>query len=177
MSLPTDNLHVDELSQVLYAELKGLAGTLRRNHRVGDTMNTTALVGEAYLKLRRSSKWESRQHFMRVAAHAIRQVLVDEARYWLANKRKAAQAAVQLDEVTEPGEEASDAFLIALDGALQSLEQLSPRLAQLVEFRYFAGYTDEEIAEMLGLTQRTLRRDWVKVRAWLYQHLGEDISL
>ena len=175
MQAPPPSELTDVLAQELYAELKGLAATLRRHHRVGDTLNTTALVCEAYLKLRGSSQWESRQHFMRVAASAMRQVLVDEARYWLSEKRQDARGAVPIDTIEEPGAAVSDEFLVALDRALQELAAFSPRLAQLVECRYFAGYSEEEITDVLGVTERTLRRDWIKAKAWLYERVGQPI--
>lgn len=167
---------VQDMTQQLYHDMKGLAATLRRQHRVGDTLNTTALVGEAYLKLQGSTQWESRQHFLRVAAHAIRQVLVDEARYWLAEKRRDASGSIALDDVDEPGVVVSDEFLVNLDGALKQLESFNPRLATLVECRYFAGYSDAEIADLLEITPRTLRRDWAKAKAWLHHVLGTQID-
>lgn len=175
MAQPGPPVELQDLTRQLYAELKGLAATLRRQHRVGDTLNTTALVGEAYLKLRKSGQWESRQHFLRVAAHAIRQVLVDEARYWLTAKRQAANSALSLDDTHEIGEMVSDEFLVNLDQALAQLESFNPRLAALVECRYFAGYSDEDIVDLLEITPRTLRRDWVKAKAWLHHVLGEEI--
>ncbi len=175
MAQSGSSVELQDMTRQLYAELKGLAATLRRQHQVGDTLNTTALVGEAYLKLRHSGGWESRQHFLRVAAHAIRQVLVDEARYWLTAKRQGASSAVSLEDQHDVGEAASDEFLVNLDQALTQLEAFNPRLAALVECRYFAGYSDDDITALLDITERTLRRDWVKAKAWLHHVLGEEI--
>ena len=160
---------VDELVAHAYQELKGVAANLRRRHRVGYALNTTARVNEAWIKLRNLDGWTDKGHFVQIAARAMRQVIVEDARHHLAAKR--ATATVAYDDIDEPGSLSDDGFVVQLDAAMQSLARFSPRLAALVEYRYFAGYPDTEIAELLDVTPRTLRRDWDKARAWLKMHL------
>lgn len=165
---------VDELVAVAYQELKGVAANLRRRHQVGYALNTTALVNEAWIKLRKLDGWADRNHFVQIAARAMRQVIVEDARHHLAAKR--GEVPVAYDDIAEPGSLSDDGFVVQLDAAMRSLERFSPRLAALVEYRYFAGYPDPEIAELLDVTPRTLRRDWDKARAWLRMHLEPEGS-
>ena len=160
---------VDEQVALAYRELKGVAANLRRRHQVGYALNTTALVNEAWIKLRTLSGWADRAHFVQIAARAMRQVIVEDARKNLATKR--ANDTVGFDDIEEPGSLADDAFIVQLEAALVRLAAFSPRLAELVEYRYFAGYPDAEVAELLDVTPRTLRRDWNKARAWLKLNL------
>lgn len=165
------------LTEALYADLKRLAHSQRGRVGAGGTLQTTALVNEAWLRLMRAGGWQSREHFMNSAARAMRHILVDYARQRVADKRGGGAAIESLDEQTA----AEDATLlrgeppeqvVALNDALERLAQLSPRLVQVVECRYFAGYSEQETAELLGLTERTVRRDWVKARAWLFREIG-----
>lgn len=161
------------LTEALFADLKRIARAQRGRVAAGETLQTTALVNEAYLKLARSGGWKSREHFMNTAAAAMRQVLVDYARARLADKRGAGEQPVELDEAVlilrgEPPER-----VLELDDALKRLGQLNPRLVKVVECRFFAGYSEEETAQVLGVTDRTVRRDWIKAKAWLYQELGD----
>ena len=169
---------VDALYAALYGELKQSARRERRRVGAGETFATTALVNEAYLKLMNSDQWRDRRHFLATAATAMRQVLVDEARSRLAAKRGAGDRGVPLDEAGEISDptQSKDASLVALDDALTELAALSPRLAQVTECRYFAGYTDAETAEVLNVNERTVQRDWQKARAWLYDALRADGS-
>lgn len=164
------------LTEALYADLKRLARAQRGRVSAGQTLQTTALVNEAYLKLARSSGWKSREHFLNTAAAAMRQVLVDYARKRLSAKRGAGAPAEDLDEARneevlilrgEPPER-----VLELDDALSRLGALNPRLVKVVECRFFAGYGEEETAQALGVTDRTVRRDWIKAKAWLFQELG-----
>jgi len=159
------------LIPVLYDDLRRLARSARWKVSAGSTLQTTALVHEAYLRLRRSAGFHDRQHFMRSAAIAMRQILVNLARDALADKRGGGAPQMTLDDAPElPA--ASAESLLEVSDALQRLNLLSPRLAQVVECRFFGGYSDEETAAALGLTDRTVRRDWLKARAWLLRELG-----
>ncbi len=156
----------------LYSDLKRLAH--RERVRVGSppTLQTTALIHEAYLKLHRGGVWNDRMHFMRAAATAMRQVLVDAARARLTLKRGEGVHPLELeDEHIGNLAQMSDDIIVNIDDALQKLGDLSPRLAQVVECRFFAGYTEAETAQALEVTSRTIERDWVKAKAWLYQEL------
>lgn len=167
---------VASLAATLYTELRRSARGIRAGHRVGDTLQTTALIHEAYLKLARGGGWESRQHFLAAAAMAMRQVVIDAARARQAARRGGGQGTLSLDELDDPqlGSAQDDARIVELGEALEQLGKDQPRWVQVVECRYFAGYTDEETAEALGITDRTARRDWVKARAWLYQALAGE---
>jgi RNA polymerase sigma factor (TIGR02999 family) len=167
---------VASLAATLYTELRRSARGIRAGHRVGDTLQTTALIHEAYLKLARGGGWESRQHFLAAAAMAMRQVVIDAARARQAARRGGGQGTLSLDELDDPqlGSAQDDARIVELGEALEQLAKDQPRWMQVVECRYFAGYTDEETAEALGITDRTARRDWVKARAWLYQALAGE---
>jgi RNA polymerase sigma factor (TIGR02999 family) len=160
-----------ELFAAVYGELKRLAhGQLARGPR--GTLSTTALVHEAYLKLRGSTV-RDREHFLALAARAMRQVLVDAARERSAAKRGGDLARVSLDGEALAVETFADEVL-AVDVALTRLEALDERLARLVEWRYFAGMSEPEIAAVLGVSDRTVRRDWQKARAFLYRELARS---
>jgi len=159
------------LVPMLYDDLRRLARSARWKVSAGSTLQTTALVHEAYLRLRRSAGFNDRQHFMRSAAIAMRQILVNLARDALADKRGGGAPQMTLDDAPElPA--ASAESLLEVSDALQRLNLLSPRLAQVVECRFFGGFSDEETATALGLTDRTVRRDWLKARAWLLRELS-----
>ncbi len=159
-----------ELVEALYGNLKVLAH--RERARVGRpvTLQTTALLHEAYLKLHRHPLWNDREHFLRAAAKAMRHVLVDSARARLRQKRGAGEAAQSL-ESAEHADQMPDDTVVELGEAMDRLSRLDPRLASVVECRFFAGYTDEQTAQALRLTDRTVRRDWTKAKAWLYREL------
>ncbi|MCR5876764.1 sigma-70 family RNA polymerase sigma factor [Phenylobacterium sp. J426] len=164
----------DRLASELWSELRKIA--LRERFRVnaGETLRATVLISEAWLKLRRRGEWRNDDHFLHSAALAMRHVLVDHARARLAAKRGAGKVDALTDDI-EPFWE-SDDRLVELDEALTRLGRLNPRLAQVVELRFFAGYSDEQTAALLGVTDRTVRRDWVKARAWLYRELNGDLT-
>ncbi|HEX5694256.1 MAG TPA: ECF-type sigma factor [Arenimonas sp.] len=173
----------DELAPLLYPDLKRAAHGVRARVGANSTLHTTALINEAYLKLARGGQWKSRHHFLAAAAVAMRHVLVDQARGRMRLRRGEGATHLPLDEARNQassldgnGWSAPDDVCIALGDALQSLARVEPRLARVVECRYFAGYTDDETASILGLTTRTVRRDWVKARSWLRDALAGDGS-
>ena len=161
---------VGELVSLLFEEMRTRARYERRRVRAGETLQTTALVHEAYIRLQRSEGWQGETHFLRIAAMAMRQALVDHARQKLAAKRGGG-ALESLDARTSEPFWISDERLVELDEALQTLSRLNPRLTQVIECRFFAGYSEEETARTLGITDRTVRRDWIKAKAWLFQAL------
>lgn len=173
-----DGSATHRLLALVYDELRTMARRQLRRRRPGQTITTTALVHEAYLRLvdHESATWRDRSHFFAVAALAMRHVLVDAARRRVAKKRGGEDVRVPLDDLrmgaTEPDAEARAIELLAMDRALTSLAALNERLSQLVELRFFAGLTEEETAEVLGTSERTVRRDWRKARAFLFQALS-----
>jgi RNA polymerase sigma factor (TIGR02999 family) len=158
--------------ELVYGELRRIARRQLSREGVGHTLETTALVHEAYLRLVDQSRaqFADRAHFFAVAAQMMRRVLIDHARRFRAQKRGGDLRRVDLDRAEVPLEERADT-LVALDDALTRLAALSPRLAQVVECRYFGGMTEEETAAALGITDRTVRRDWVKAKGWLYAEM------
>ncbi|RMH21307.1 MAG: sigma-70 family RNA polymerase sigma factor [Acidobacteria bacterium] len=165
----------DRLLEAIYGELRQLAAAYLRRERNGHTLETAALVNEAYLRLvdQRRVRWRNRSHFFGIAAQAMRRVLVDHARRKRYRKRGGDRRRLALDEVCElPVERAAE--LIALDDALRDLAALDPEQARIVELRYFAGLTLEEIAELFGCTVRTVSRRWRMARAWLYRQLAAE---
>lgn len=171
-----DAAALDRVFELVYSELRRIAAARLRAERDGHTLQPTALVNEAYLKLAASpgADLQDRPHFLAVAARAMRQVLVDHARRRDAAKRGAGVSPVTLTGRGDPAAEApgldSDE-LIALDDALDRLDVLDARLRQVVELRFFGGLTDSEIGDVLGVTRRTVQRDWARARAWLYGEL------
>jgi len=158
---------------LIYGELHRLAEVQLRREPDGHTLSPTALVHEAYMRLIDYSRmeWNGRSHFMSVAATAMRRILVDYARGARSQKRGGGLQRVSLDSV-ELGTEERAELLIVVDDALVRLKEVNARLAQVVECRFFGGYSDEETAAALGLADRTVRRDWEKARAWLLRELG-----
>ena len=166
----------DELLPLVYDELRRLSRGQRRKARPYETLNTTALVHEAYLKLAARDEpapFQDRQHFFRVAARAMRDVAVDYARRQQAEKRGGGEAPVTLDEAIDSGEQRLSEVL-AIEDALQGLEKLDARQAQVVELRYFAGFSIPETAEILGISPATVKREWAAARAWLYRAMRES---
>jgi RNA polymerase sigma factor (TIGR02999 family) len=153
---------------LVYDELRRMARRALDGEQDGHTLDTTALVHEAYLRLVDSSRvpWEDKSRFLAVAATAMRHILIDYARRRRAKKRGSAPVAVDLDKVQLSVDDSIDT-LVALDDALTRLQALSPRLVQVVECRFFVGMTEEETAAALGVTSRTVRRDWLKAKGWL----------
>lgn len=166
----------DALYARVYDELHALAHRVRRG-RSGDTMSTTALVHEAYLKLLPSARlgWEGRAHFLGVAARAMRQVLVAAARTRGASKRGGGELAVTLDEASHAAPRRAES-VVALDEALERLAALNQRQARVVEFRFFAGLTVDEAALVLGVSTPTVERDWRAARAWLAREMQSPLT-
>ena len=164
---------MDRLFEVVYEDLK------RRAHAqlsgATQTLDTTALVHEAYLKLSGSTQpdWADRQHFFRVAARAMRHIVIDRARSRLTAKRGGGQAPLDLDRV-EIGADSAAEQMVALDDALSRLAGQDPRLAAVVELRFFGGLTVEETARSLDISERTVKRDWRLARAFLHDMLSEE---
>ena len=163
---------MDRLYPLVYEELHRIAHRALRGERTGHTIGTTGLVHEAYLRLVDQTRLEYRDrgHFYGIAARAMRHILVDYARRHCAAKRGGAQKMIVLDEALLGVEDRAEA-LLALDEALKELEALDPRLGQVVQCRYFGGFTEEETAEVVGVTARTVRRDWLKAKGWLHHQL------
>jgi RNA polymerase sigma factor (TIGR02999 family) len=168
-----DPVAKDRVFELVYDELKRIAHNALRNEHDGHTLATTDLVHEAYIRLvdQPHVEWQDSAHFYAVASRAMRNILVDYARRRGAAKRGSAPRKIPLMEQTlSIGEQAET--LIELDEALTSLQAVSDRLAQIVEYRFFGGLTEDETAKLLGVTSRTVRRDWVKARAWLHRELS-----
>ena len=165
----------ERLFPLIYEELRSIARRRLGFRTPGQTLDTVGLVHEAYLRLFDSTvlAWEDRTHFYAVVAVAMRQIIVDHARRRLAQKRGGGRIAVDLD-VAAPSTEHPPEEILALHAALEELQMLDARLARVVELRFFAGFTLEEIAEMQGVSPRTVKRDWRKARALLYAALRED---
>ncbi len=164
---------LDRLYPLVYEELRRAAQRALRSERAEHTLQPTELVHEVFLKLAGSGPGQlhDRTHFVAVAARAMRQVLVDHARRRNAAKRGGELVRTTLGDSAFVSGPLSAEELIALDDALNRLETYEPRLRQVVEMRYFAGLPEREIAVALGVTERTVQRDWVKARAWLHKEL------
>lgn len=169
-----DRLAFDQLIPLVQTELKRLARNYMRRQRVGHTLQTTALVNEAFIRLVDSDKvnWQDRNHFFAISAQLMRRILVDAARRKNSQKRGGERVQVTLDDRLNVSDE-KETDLIALDEAMALLAKLNPRHSQIVELRYFGGLTEEEIAETLGVSSRTIRRDWNLARAWLFRELSQ----
>jgi len=173
-----DGSAAERLLPLVYDELRALAGSYFRQQPSGHTLQPTALVHEAYLKLAGSEnvQWESRVHFMAVAAKAMRQVLMNHARGKATAKRGGGRQRITLDEgVTPAGNGERELDLLALDDALTQLQRQDARLGDIVVYRYFGGLTNEQTADLLGISARTVRREWSYARLWLYRMIeGEE---
>lgn len=158
----------ERLLPLVYADLKRRAHNQLRNERPDHTLNTTALVHEAYLKLvdKRESDWQDRRHFLNVASQAMRRILIDHARARLAEKRGGANVRTTFNEELM-GADDNPAELLALDRALTELEKLDPRQAQVVQLQFFGGLTQEEISQTLQISPATVKREWRAARAFL----------
>jgi len=163
-----DRAALEQLSGLVYHELRRIAARSMRGERPGHTLQPTALVNEAYVKLAASLrlKPESRLHFKRIAARAMRQVLVEAARRRHAEKRGAGYAFVTFDDSVDLSSSTSEEVL-ALDGALDGLARMNPRQAMMVEYRFFGGLDLTETAQVLEVSESTILRDWRSARAWL----------
>jgi RNA polymerase sigma factor (TIGR02999 family) len=162
----------DALISAVYQELRRIAGSLMRMERPGHTLQPTALVNEAYLRLvAGESKWENRAHFFGAAARAMRRILVEHARQKQAARRGGGAERVTFADIRVQSED-PQLDLLNLDEALGALQEVDPRLVKVVELRYFAGCGLEETAELLGVSAATIKRDWNYARAWLYERMS-----
>ena len=163
-----DRRALDELMPLVYDELHPLAARRMRGERPGHTLQTSALVNEAYLRLagHDQMQWQNRAHFFAIAAQAMRRVLVDHARRRGGLKRGGGAHKVDLDQALVVSPERA-AEVVALDDALARLAEIAPRKSQLVELRFFGGLSIEEAAEVLGVSPGTIMRDWTLAKAWL----------
>jgi len=171
-----DRSAIDRLMPMVYDELRAIAHNQRRDEYRVDTLNTTALVHEAYLKIVDQSRvsWQNRAHFFAIAAQAIRRIIVDYARQRQAQKRGGGWIRIPLDQlgtVEEPGADGVD--FLALDEALHRLETVDPRQSHIVECRFFGGLTIEETAEAVSVSPATVKREWSMAKAWLHKELEE----
>jgi RNA polymerase sigma factor (TIGR02999 family) len=165
-------LDPEELAPLVYNELRRLAASYMRHEQPGQTLQATALVHEAYMRLAQSRQvWTDRNHFVAIAARSMRQILVERARARGAQKRWAGMNRVTLSE-TLIGAAHEDAMLPALEEALKRLEEIDEEQARIVELRYFVGLSNEGTAEILGLSAATVKRRWALARAWLYRELS-----
>ena len=162
-----------ELLPLVYNDLRAAADRLLRRERAGNTLQPTDLVHEGYLKLfgGEPSNAANRRHFVAIAARAMRQVLVDQARKRGAVKRGSGRIEVRVTNA-DAGLDVDIAEMIALEDALERLGERNPRLPRVVELRFFAGLSEQETADVLGVTARTVQRDWVTARAWLHKELA-----
>jgi RNA polymerase sigma-70 factor, ECF subfamily len=170
-----DNAALAELTPLVYEELRRLAHHYMEGERPDHTLQTTALVNEAYLRLADQTEpnWQSRAHFFAVAARAMRQILVSYARRNRAQKRGGGRARIELDESAILSPEQSKA-IVDLHEALERLGTLDSRKARVVELKYFGGLNHDEIAEVMKVSTVTVRRDWVFAKAWLYTELHSE---
>jgi len=168
---------LDELYPLVYDELHRLARRYMSRERRGHTLQTTALINEAYVRLvdQKNVHWANRSHFFAISAQIMRRILIDHARRHAYAKRGGGAQQVSLEEVAavtpDPGRE-----LVRLDEALKSLAEMDPRRSQVVELRYFGGLNNEEIAGVLKISENTVTRDWNMARAWLHQQLSETAA-
>ena len=164
---------LDQLLPAVYDELHRMAARYVRRERPDHTLEPTALIHEAYLRLvdQHSVKWGNRAHFFGIAAQVMRQILVDYARAHQAAKRGGSKIKVPLDEALHGSPKHEELDLIALDAALTQLAKLDPEQGRLVELRYFAGLTIEETAEVMGISPATVKRKWTASRAWLRREI------
>ena len=168
-----DQAALDELVPLVYDELRRMAGRYMRREGQGHTLQTSALINEAYLRLvnQKSVKWQNRAHFFGVAARVMRQILVDHARGRSRAKRGGRAQMVSLAEHAVMLAEAAE--VIALDEALKDLAEMDPRKSLIVEMKFFGGLTTEEVAEVLKVTSRTVEREWRKAKAWLHRAISK----
>jgi RNA polymerase sigma factor (TIGR02999 family) len=163
----------NQLVPLVYKELRRLAGSYMQRERPGHTLQATALVHEAYMRLTggESGQWQNRAHFFAIAAHTMRQILVDYARRRTAGKRGGADA--QKMDIDEDVRISADTLenMVAIDEVLERLTQIDPRQGRLVELRFFAGLSVEETAEVMGVSEITIKREWRSAKAWLHREL------
>jgi RNA polymerase sigma factor (TIGR02999 family) len=164
---------LDELLPLVYNELRRLAASYLRKERPNHTLQTTALVHEAYLKLidQRNVEWKNRGHFFAIAAQAMRRILVDHAKARHREKRGGPSEDASLEDVLVAAAQDSNIDLVALDEALSKLARIDPQQVKIVELRYFTGLSLDETADVLGISRATVARDWQVSKAWLHREM------
>jgi RNA polymerase sigma factor (TIGR02999 family) len=169
-----DERALDRLTPLVYEELRQQAARYLRRERAGHTMQTTALINEAYLRLidAKEVRWQGRAHFFAIAANLMRRILVDHARQRNAAKRGGSPVRVTFDRIVATAKQ-SDIDVLAIDEALTKLAAIDRQQAQIVELRFFSGLSVEETAAALDISPRTVKRDWSVARAWLRREIGE----
>lgn len=172
-----DRSALDKLFPLVHSELRRIAQRQMSGERPGHTLQATALVNEAYLKLagQQGFDWQNRAHFFAVSAQVMRHILIDHARAHARDKRGGGAIQVSFNEALVVADDQA-AHLIALDDALRMLESLDPQKGKIVELRYFGGLSIEEAAEVLKVSPRTVRREWQRAKAWLYRMMTEGIE-
>jgi RNA polymerase sigma factor (TIGR02999 family) len=172
-----DRAALERLMEHVYGELRLVARRYMKNERQANTLQTTALVNEVYLRLVdvANVEWQQRAQFFAMAAHMMRRILVDAARARGSDKRGGGVVKVDIDQTAVLSPE-RDRSIIALDDALAAFSQVAPRQAQVVELRYFGGLSEEEIVEVLKISPRTVRRVWEFAKAWLTRELGRGLE-
>ena len=164
----------NRLMPLIYSELRSMAGSYMQRERPGHTLQATALVNEVYMRLAggETAPWQNRAHFFGIAAHAMRQVLLDYARSHNAGKRGGKDAQKVDIDVELRGVSPKIENVIVIDEALQRLERIDPRQSRLIELRFFAGLSVEETAEVMGVSPVTIKREWRSAKAWLHRELA-----
>ena len=170
-----DRAALDKLIPIVYAELRQQAARFLRRERPDHTLQTTALIHEAYLRLvdQKHVRWQNRAQFFGIAGQLMRRILVDHARNKQAGKRGGDDVKLQLDEAMIAGQ-SPDVNLVALDEALTRLAEFDEQQSRIVELRYFSGLNIEETAEALGISAATVKRDWAMAKAWLHRELSTE---
>jgi len=168
---------LQSLMPLVYDEMRRLAHRYLRRERPGHTLQSTALVHEAFVRLTGNAppQWEDRAHFFGIAAHLMRQILVEYARSRNADKRGGAMIKLAIDSVDEPSAK-PDLDIVALDDALNDLARIDPQQSRVVELRFFSGLSIEDTAEVMGISESTVKRDWNTARVWLYRELDRTAS-
>ena len=169
-----DEKALETLTPLVYDELRRLAGSYMRRERPDHTLQSTALVHEAYVRLvDQRVEWKSRSHFFGIAAQMMRRILVDHAKQHKSAKRGSGIRPVTLDEPLQVARQPS-MDMVALDDALSALTAIDPQRAKIVELRFFGGLSNEEVAEVLAISTATVQRQWAGARAWLYQEMNRS---
>lgn len=173
-----DREALDSLIPLVYDELRGIAQYYLRNERPEHTLQSTALVHEAYVRMIKQDlpQWQNRAHFFAVAAQIMRQILVDHARAYRAGKRGGGICNVALDDAEESAQKV-DVDILALDEALKTLSTMDAQQSKIVELKFFGGLSIEDTAEVLGVSSSTVKRDWITARAWLHRELDRSGAL
>ncbi len=172
-----DRVALDALMPLVYTELRRLAKHYLQRERPDHTLQSTALVHEAFVRLvgQNSPQWQNRSHFFGVAAQLMRQILVDHARSHRADKRGGGVCKLTLNDAAEQPLPV-DVDVVALDRALKALAELDPQQSRIVELKFFAGLSNEDASEVLGISSSTVKRDWVTARAWLFRELDRTTT-